>query len=101
MSNTVPQSARGCTHRAHFTDKDEEAWRKDRTCPGTSVGRGRARTEAKSICPQTSGSDKSKAEAMGPGANMPRLKGTPGSSTLIIESMSQLMAHDNTNATEV
>lgn len=43
----------------------------------------------------------SKAEAVGPGVNVPGLKGAPGSRTLIIKSMSQLVAHDNTNATKV
>lgn len=57
--------------------------------------------EPRSICLQTFGSNKSKAEAAGPGFDAPSLKGTPGSRTLIIKSMSQLMAHDNTNATKV
>lgn len=38
---------------------------------------------------------------MGPGVSVPGQEGTPGSHTLIIKGMSQLVAHDNTNATKV
>lgn len=102
MSDTVPAiPTPGCSHHAHFTDKDEEAWRKDRTYSSPLTGRGTARIEARPLCLQTFGSDESKAEAVQPGADVPHLKGTPGSRTLIIKSMSQLVAHNNTNATEV